>query len=142
MILISLRLFSSSGDASSNLIEILNKWAHRWRAGDGWYRYPEQWFDPHYHHRMEFTLPQLTPENLKMVFEQAYLDVVEVNPIVYEEGDETSIKYWGSIFIKEDGSHWKIQPATDGEFIQFSYNFWIKKEQLEKVKCIKKLKNL
>ena len=77
---------------------------------------------------MEFTLEQLTPQNLKLLFEQALMDVIHVeDPTLEADG---SIKYWGHILVKDDGQVWKILP-TDSEFIQFSWTTWFEKGDAE-----------
>ena len=70
---------------------------------------------------MELTLKQLSPENIKLILEAASITVEKIVPIKYEKDGETQ-KYWGHVWVKDDGSFWRITP-TDDEFIQFSYGF-------------------
>ena len=70
---------------------------------------------------MEFTLKQLSPDNIKLLLEQAFIDVDSVVPVQYDE-DGTTQKYWGHVWVKDDGAFWRITPS-DAEFIQFSYTF-------------------
>ena len=76
---------------------------------------------------MELTLKQLSPENLKLIFEAASIAVERIVPIKYEKDGKTQ-KYWGHVWVKEDGFFWRITP-TDDEFIQFSYGFEADGEQ-------------
>lgn len=88
---------------------------------------------------MEFTLKQLTPDNLKLLFEQGFFEVTQV--IQPEMDDDGDLKYWGSIFVREDGSNYRIMPALDSEFIQFSYTFWTPSEKLPPAEVLLKVSN-
>ena len=90
---------------------------------------------------MELTLKQLTPENLQLLFEQGFFNVVKMVPNEMEEENKDEIKYWGYIMIKDDGSHWRIQP-TDNEFIQFSYSYWTRAENAEPKDILLKVSNV
>ncbi len=88
---------------------------------------------------MEFTLDQLTPDNLKMLFEQGFFEVTDCfPPELDEDGD---IKHWGSIFVKEDGCFYRVMPAVDAEFIQFSYTLWVPSEKLPPAEVMLKVSN-
>ena len=86
---------------------------------------------------MEFTLPQLTPGNLKLIFQAAAYDVVEC---VEHEMKDGHIEKHGLIVIKENERSWVIQPLNDFDSIKFIYSFWITKEQAGDTKEIVFLK--
>ncbi len=88
---------------------------------------------------MEFTLEQLTPDNLKMLFEQAFFEVSDV--VQVRKDDDGDITGWGSIFVKEDGSNYRIMPAVDAEFIQFSYTLWHPANDLPAADVLLKVSN-
>ena len=70
---------------------------------------------------MEFTLKQLSPENIQLLLEAAFITVEKIVPIEFEE-DGTTQKYWGHVWVKDENRFWRITP-TDDEYIQFSYGF-------------------
>lgn len=76
---------------------------------------------------MEFTLEQLSPENMKMLLESAFITVDSIIPVEFEENGTTQ-KYWGHVIVKDDGYYWRITP-TDDEYIQFSYGWAMSPEQ-------------
>ena len=86
---------------------------------------------------MEFTLPQLTPGNLKLIFEAAAYNVVECTEPEMEDGE---IKNYGSILIKDQGSAWRISPLQNYESIKFMYRFWCSKDDVGDAKEIVFLK--
>ena len=84
---------------------------------------------------MEFTLPQLTPGNLKLIFEQAAYDVDDCTE--HEMDDEGYIKQYGGITVVDDGRRYVISPKNDNDHILFGYNFWLpadeEKDTIEEV---------
>ena len=73
------------------------------------------------HKAMEFTLKQLSPDNIKLLLEQAFIDIDSVIPVEFEK-DGITHKHCGHVWVKDDGALWRITP-TSAEFIQFSYTF-------------------
>ena len=72
---------------------------------------------------MEFTLPQLSPENIKLIFEGAAYDVTEFSPHTLDKDGD--IESYGGVTIVENGYQWLIQPCNDNDNIQFVYPFFI-----------------
>jgi len=88
---------------------------------------------------MEFTLDQLSPQNLKLLFEQALIDVTHVEePELKSDG---TTKYWGWINVKDDGQIYKVMP-TDMEFMQFSWTIWLEKNESHPEEVLLKVSNM
>lgn len=75
---------------------------------------------------MEFTLPQLSPSNLKLLFEQAAYDIDEC--LDHERNEKGEITKYGHIVVVEDGFRWGVTPCNDYDHIMFEYYFVIPDE--------------
>lgn len=67
---------------------------------------------------MEFTLEQLSPENLKLIFEQASYTIEHWQDHTIEDGEITQ---HGGITVKEDGRLFTISPKPKYNCIYFAY---------------------
>ena len=88
---------------------------------------------------MQFTLSQLTPENLKLLFESAMYSVTDTTPHTLDaDGD---IEKYGGLSVIEDNLKWFIQPSNDNDHIKFFYQFWTAKEEGDVEEIMLKMSN-
>lgn len=89
---------------------------------------------------MEFTLKQLTPENLKLLFESAMYDVVDITP--HELDEQGYITKYGGLTVSQDGYKWIIQPCNDNDHIKFAYTFYQSKEEGDVEELMMRMSNI
>ena len=77
---------------------------------------------------MEFTLPQLTPGNLKLIFEAAAYTVTDCQEHTMEDG---KVKKYGGIAIEDGGQTWTISPYNDSDHIRFGFRSYVAKKFID-----------